>query len=159
MVWVGMAVSSPIAGWVSNRIGLRQLPTLVLLFFGLLASSVMIFAPPQSVFWMCFWLFFMGVCSAGQPVTFGMIHDLNPEKTLATSIALNNMLLIASCSILPPIVGMILSQGADGNAGGALTTSFATFQHAMLLVPIIVFLGMLVCYFFIDETHCKKVNT
>ena len=152
-VWIAMAISSPLAGWLSNHVKRRKSLTLFLLTIGLLASSVLIACPPNNYYGICALLFLLGVASSGQPVTFGMVHDTNSDKTLGTAISLNNMLLISSCSLLQPLVGYLMETIEPGLS---LPTQVATYQTAFLVVPISISIGIVICCLSTRETYCTR---
>lgn len=153
-VWIAMAIASPTAGWLSNYMRSRKVPCLTLLAIGLIASSMLILAPPTSAWKLNSLLFLLGVASAAQPVTFGMIHDNSSESCLGTAIAMNNMLLISSCSVLQPIVGILL-EWLQPSLSTPITAPM--YQNAFLVAPLASIIGMLVCHFCIQETHCQKI--
>lgn len=159
--WVGQAIASPCAGWISNYIRRRKLPCLCLLGIGLLTSCVLILMPPKAN-WLLACLFFsLGIASSAQPITFGMVFDSHEDKNLATAIALNNMLLISSCSFLQPLVGY----GLQWLTKSGQTVSLADYQSAFVIVPLTIALGIFICMFMIKESRCirqlyvKKTDT
>ena len=106
-VWVSMAVASPLAGWVSDYLQARILPTMCLLGLGLVASLVLVIGCPSQPWVVSLLLFALGVSSAAQPITFGLINDLNHKENMATAIALNNMILVCSTGLLTPVSGYL----------------------------------------------------
>ena len=155
-VWIAMAIASPVAGWWSNAVKERVRPIMILLSIGLVASLVLIVGQPSQPWLVSLLLFALGVSSAAQPVTFGLINDLNDDDTMATAIAFNNTVLVSSAGILLPICGYVLEYYAP--SAGGMPQTVAPFQAAFMIVPVIMLLCMVVFYYNIHETHCQNVN-
>lgn len=152
-LWVAMAISSPISGWVSNLIKNRKKPLFILLLSGLVASTALLaFPPTESPLLISLLLFVIGFSSSGQAVTFGFTHDNNEASVISTAIAFNNMILVLSAGILQPIVGYIITT-LQPNGG---TIALATYQYAFSLVPICSTMAIIVLQFALDETYCQK---
>lgn len=156
-VWIAMAVFSPIAGWFSDYIQERVRPILFLLSLGLAASLALIVLQPQNPTFVSFLLFLIGTSSAAQPITFGLINDVNSKETIATAIALNNMILVCSTGILTPISGYILEYYAS--FPGTLPSHPNAFMMAFLIVPASILFCMVAFYRTIEETHCKHASS
>ena len=154
-VWISMAIASPMAGWVSNYTKERIRPTMALLAVGLLASIVLIVGQPSHYGLVSFLLFAIGASSAAQPITFGLINDLNDDDAMATAISLNNnMILVCSTGILTPISGYILEYYAP--VTGNMPTTIAPYQAAFMIVPISIAICCGGVYCMVPETHCEN---
>lgn len=153
-VWISMAIASPMAGWVSNYTKERIRPTMALLAIGLVASVVLIVAQPSHYGLVSFLLFAIGTSSAAQPITFGLINDLNDDDVMATAISLNNMILVCSTGFLTPISGYLLEYYAP--VTGSMPTTIAPYQAAFMIVPISISICMAVFYCMVPETHCEN---
>ena len=155
-VWIAMAISSPLAGWVSNKMQQRKLPIFVLLVIGLISSVILVLCPPKhSPMLICALLFAIGVASSAQPITFGLIHDNNQPDVIATAMSFNNMMLISSACILQPFVGTLLTY-LESTMGVA--NSLQAFTYAFMITPITVFISMFILHFFVRETFCKPIS-
>ena len=155
-VWIAMAIASPLAGWYSDFIKERVRPTMLLLSVGLISSVILIALQPSNSYFVSFLLFMIGASSGAQPITFGLINDVNRKETMATAIALNNMILVCSTGVLTPISGYILEYYSP--ASNLMPTSIAAYQSAFMIVPISIALCMAVFYSTVKETHCKPIE-
>ena len=68
----------------------------------------------------------------------------------------NNMAVVIGGAILQPLVGAIL----DGTSNGAMdhgvqVYTAASYEKALLIIPVIYLIGLIVSLAFIKETHCK----
>ena len=153
-VWISMAVASPLAGWLSNYTKERIRPTMCLLGIGLTASILLIVYCPSNPYIVSMLLFAIGTSSAAQPITFGLINDLNHKDTMATAIALNNMILVCSTGVLTPISGYILEYYAPTTGG--MPSSIAPYQAAFMIAPISIAACMWAFYTLVPETNCEN---
>lgn len=150
-VWVAMAVASPIAGWWSDYWQLRKAPTLILLSIGFVASTILVCCPPTTPWMVSCLLALLGISSAAQPITFGMVNDHNKPSAIGTAVAVNNMALIASAMVLQPLTGVLI----DWSQGFHAAPSLIHYQQAFACVPICCLITILTCLFLTQETHCQ----
>jgi sugar phosphate permease len=155
-VWISMAIASPLAGWVSDHMKERVRPTMVLLGLALVASIILIMFKPSNYWVVSMLLFAIGTSSAAQPITFGLINDLNDDESMATAISLNNMILVCSTGILTPISGYLLEIYAP--ITGAMPTTIAPYQAAFMIVPISIIICMAIFYWYVPETGCQRLT-
>ena len=154
-VWISMAIASPLAGWVSDHMKERIRPTMILLGLALIASIILIMFKPSNYWVVSMLLFAIGTSSAAQPITFGLINDLNDDESMATAISLNNMILVCSTGILTPISGYLLELYAP--ITGAMPTTIAPYQAAFMIVPISIIICMAIFYWYVPETGCQRL--
>ena len=155
-VWISMAIASPLAGWVSDHMKERVRPTMILLGLALVASIILIMFKPSNYWVVSMLLFAIGTSSAAQPITFGLINDLNDDESMATAISLNNMILVCSTGILTPISGYLLELYAP--ITGAMPTTIAPYQAAFMIVPISITICMAIFYWYVPETGCQRLT-
>lgn len=157
MMWLGLGLLSPFVGWLSNLIGLRK-PILWLGSLIGLAASVLLIYTPGLPFWMAFiLLFFMGIASAAHILTFALVRDINRRSVIATGIGVNNMAVVIGGALLQPLVGGILSLLWDGHSviNGVQAHMASDYQIALLIVPILFFIGFLTALLLVKETYCR----
>ena len=155
-VWLGLAVTSPIIGWLSDKIQKRGILMLICSIVGVVASLIVIYVP-SIPFWSSYiWMFLMGAASAGQILSFAVIKDITPPTNIATAIGFNNMAVVLGGAIFQPLVGLLLKWNWDGGFVGD-TPFYSAYNYALALV--IIPLCYLACAassaIFIQETHCK----
>lgn len=155
-VWVAMAIASPLAGWVSDYMKERIRPTMVLLGVGLAASLILIVAKPSHYWVVSGLLFAIGASSGAQPITFGLVNDLNDKDSMATAISLNNMILVCSTGFLTPISGYLLELYAP--VTGVMPSTTAPYQAAFMIVPISIAICMAIFYWYVPETECQPLE-
>ena len=155
-IWLGLALTSPIIGWLSDKIGKRGILMLICSIVGIFSSLIVIYIPSLPFWTSYIWMFLMGCASAGQILSFAVIKDINPPTGIATAIGFNNMAVVLGGAIFQPLVGYILKWSWDGSLLGN-TPFYSNYDYAIALV--IVPLCYLVCSatsaLFIQETNCK----
>jgi MFS family permease len=159
-LWIGIAVWSPIVGRWSNLSQSRKKPLQWTALIGLITSILIVYNPTQSWPFMESLLFIMGISAAAQPVTFGVVKDLNPPHIAGIAVGFNNMATIAGGPIFQPLTGIILSalwhhQILDG----APVYSVHAYHVALCILPITCFIGLLTATYLLKETHCRPTYT
>ena len=152
-VWIAMAISSPIAGWWSDYSQSRLVPIFTLTGIGFVASILLVYPPLIQNWFICSLLFGLGVGSSAQPITFGLINDINAPSNTGTAVAFNNMALIASAMILQPLTGYLL----DILQGVSQVATLSDYQTAFLCVPLMTLLSAIIGFCTVRETHCKYI--
>lgn len=156
MVWVGVGLFSPLLGWLSDKYQRRKLFLSAATTLGLIASSLLLFAPRLPYSFVCILLFFIGCASSGNLLCFAVAKDINRPSVVSAAMGFNNMAVVLSGAVFQPIVGWVLSklwQGTMEHGAPLYTTS--NYTMALSCVPICYLVGLLVSIFFIRETYAK----
>lgn len=154
MMYVGWLIGGPIAGWYSDRTGVRRN-----LLFGagiatLLVTLVVAFIPHLSVNGAYILMLMVGFASTSQVVCFVAAMEHNPPAVAGTAIAATNMIIMLVGGMGEWAFGALL----DWFAGGHLTHGGypeAAYRKAILLLPAISAIG-LAAAFFLQEARRKK---
>lgn len=157
MIWLGIGLTSPLIGHLSDLIQRRLGITTTCSLIGLISSSVVLYFPLLP-FWMTFpFLFFFGIACAGQILSFALVRDINRPTVTGTAIGLNNMAVVLGGALFQPLVGWLLTLFWDGEIRqGIPIYHLATYELALSVVPICFAIGLITSIFFIEETHCKS---
>ena len=157
VVWIGIAVGSPIIGWWSDLIRSRRIPLIVCNLIGLIAALGVIYLPMSHIgIVMYAFLFMYGVAAAAQAITFGVVQDNNPSHVAGTALGFNNMAVIFGGLVIQPIVVIILKNTWTGDMlHGAPLYSLANYLMAFSLIPLCSILGIIVSTLLLKETHCE----
>lgn len=157
-VWYGIALGSPIIGWLSDRISSRRIPIILCAIIGLVSATMLIYAHVESVITIETLLFFFGLSAASQPVTFGLIVDNNPNEIIGTAIGFNNMAAISG-ALLQVLVGILISTMWQGQMiSGTPIYTIYEFKYAFAVIPCISLIAIFTSIFLIKETNCKKIE-
>jgi nitrate reductase gamma subunit len=115
-----------------------------------------IYFPSIPVFAVYVLLFFVGLFSSAELLSFSLAIELNSMRAKATTAAFTNFMISCGDAIVQPLVGFLL----DLNWSGALhdgirVYSTRDYQMALSCLPITLILGFF-CLFFVKEHSEKK---
>lgn len=127
LMWIGIAVGSPLIGWWSDYIKSRRLP---LTLSGIIGFVSMLFVisgsdAPQVLIGVA--LFLAGAACSGQALSFAVVNDNSLDKTRAAAIGFNNMAVVIAGAIFQPLVGILIKDQTVWNyqvGGGVLAVCF-----------------------------------
>ena len=159
LIFIGFAVGAPVFGWLSDWLQNRK----KVMFWGTLTSSLcltmVIYFPHASYYFLTLLLFLFGFTISSFLLCFTMIREINPLILSATAIGFMNSFDALFGSFSDPLTGKILDLYWDGKlVEGARIFSVATYQKALLFLPIYLLIS-LIFLLFIKETNCKDINT
>lgn len=155
---VSLAVGTLLAGWISDRIGLRKpviLSSAVIYAFSWLA---LIYIPWQPG-WLAMILFVLiGLTSGGFVVTYPCAKEVTRPALSGMAISLVNTGLFLGAAIMQPLFGWVLDLGWDGKTlNGINLYSWENYQSAMLLMFAFAVVAVIAALR-IKETHCKNLT-
>lgn len=156
--WLGIALASPLIGWLSDFIGRRCILMTSCALAGTVAMLVVVFVTNIPIAVLYLLIFILGFASAGQTLSFAVIKDnISPHINGAAN-GFNNMILVASGLLFQPLIGKILDiywQGATQN--GVHIYGLYSYQIAFSMLAACYFLAALISIFLIKETRCIAV--
>jgi MFS family permease len=157
VIWIGVAIGSPLFGWISGYIRSRKKPIITAMSINFISCLGIALWHPLSFIEMNTILFFLGLSSAAMSVTFGLVNDNNKPEVVGTAIGFNNMAVILGATILQPIGGYIINLFWDGKFSiGIPIYKLDGYLYAFSILPILSICGILVCALFLKETNCIK---
>ena len=153
MMWIGVAVSSPILGWWSNHISARRLPLIVSALIGVVASAILVLIQPLPPFIVGVLVFLIGAACGGQALSFASVKENNPEHLQATALGFNNMAVVISGFIFQPLSSALIQYHWDGAVvNGSPMYHAQDYQLGMILIPMVFLVGLLMSSFGIRES-------
>lgn len=154
LIWIGVALGSPLIGWWSDKIKSRRLPLIVSAVIATISATAILYLGAIPHLLMQLLLFGYGLGAASQMLSFAVIHDINPTKILGTANGINNMFVTLGGLLLLPLVGLILNSTWNHHdfIQGVPAYSPSDFHLALLFIPIVGVLNILVSVFCIKET-------
>ncbi|MDX8430993.1 MAG: MFS transporter [Candidatus Algichlamydia australiensis] len=154
LIWLGMAIGSPTWGWLSDRVKRRKSVLSLAALIGLVSSSLLFF-PINQEFILIAVIFFLGLASAGQALSFASATETVPTALHSACIGLNNCLVILCSSFVPPFCSSII-QSASPTINGVVTYTEESFTKGLAIIPILFLLAFLISTFLIKETFCRQ---
>lgn len=151
-IWIGVAVTSPIHGVISNWIKRRKVVLIISSIIGFMSSLMIIYGPQLSNFIVCFLLFLFGLACASQILAFALIKENNRPSVIGTGMGFNNMAVVLGGAILQPLVGFLMNKVGANSEG---TYSLFSYAFSLAIVPLCFLLAAFISIFFIKETYTK----
>lgn len=158
MIFVGWAIFSPIAGWLSDRSGRRNPIMMLGSLVCLTAFATLIFYTPDKTAMIMLLIFLTGAGGSAMTAGFSSVRELNHPSFSSTALGLMNMFIVGAGAVMQPLIGWLLDKHWDGvMADGARVYSseaFTTALTSLLAVTFVAFIGTLL----LRETYCKQTD-
>lgn len=159
MLYLGWLIGCPFAGWFSDFWGRRKAP----MFWGAITSGMlfwfMLFFPEIPLYVLGTLLFISGLLCSSEVVSFVAGFEANEKHLKGTAMATVNMIITIVGGLCQPLVGYILLVLAEKRAvegyTTVLTNTAGDYRTALMVLPIVMFLGAIIC-FFMKETFIKN---
>lgn len=108
LLLIGWAISAPLSGRISDRLGRRK-PLLVLGSAGLvLIVGLLVMLPGLPLIITISLLVMAGISGATMTSCFALVREVMPEHLAGASVGIVNSMTVASGAVLQPIVGLVL---------------------------------------------------
>ncbi len=140
MIWIGLAIGSPLLGKLSDQFQRRKPYLLGAALLGALASLALLYLPTQNKPLFALLFFLLGVASGGQCLSFANVTDNAPEELQGIAVGANNSM-IGLFGALFPLLMTIYTRGH--------------FEIGFLLMPIAYGMAFLITLTGIRETFCR----
>ncbi len=161
MVWIGIAISCPLVGLLSERIQQRLSLLRYMALLGLIASIGILFGTQLSFVVMCVFGFLLGFSASGAILTFAMVNDINAPSNLGTALGFNNMMVVAGGALLHPLVGYILHTVWSGTVvNNTPVYSAQEYRLGLIVIPIIYVIALLMSWKSLKESYwdARKIS-
>lgn len=154
MIWLGIGVGSPLLGWVSDRIESRRVALITSSILGLIATLILLYLPNLPYGWVYIVLFVLGLGAGGQTVSFAVVKENNPPELVGTASGFNNLSVLIGGALFQPLVGYLLQHSnAWRLVNGVHVYSLASYNVALLVMPLCFLASLLIATFLIKESH------
>lgn len=154
LMWLGLAIGSPIVGIISTLLNNRVLPLIVTSSMGITAFGLLLhFNFSQTAVGVL--LFFGGVACTGQALCFTLVKDNNPISIRGTAIAFNNMAVVVSGALFQPIIGKVIELGHQNT----IMYDANNYKNGVYIIFAAYILAFITALFFIKESDEEKLNT
>ncbi|NGX45805.1 MAG: putative sulfoacetate transporter SauU [Chlamydiae bacterium] len=153
MIWVGLAVGSPLLGKISDAMCRRKPVAALSAAIGLAGSLMFLFIPEINEYFLSVLFFLIGLGGAGQNLSFAIMSEHAPKVLRATAVSLNNTAVMGFGALLPLIVTAIIHSFA---LDGRLTV--VAFEKGFLALPVCFGIALFISIFMQKETFCRQQN-
>lgn len=155
LMFIGTMIGSPLAGWISDRIGSRRKPMIAGALLSLASMGLLLWLPTDSVLLLAGCFFLIGFFTSSQIISYALISESVPAPIVGTSISIASML-IMSGGMTEALFGWLLDISWDGTlVNGAPFYSEKSFLLAMAIMPIAFIIG-LICALTIRESYTHR---
>ncbi len=137
MLYLGIAIGSPIAAQISDRLNNRvSVMSLSALFTTVIFLSIL-YIPNLPLNFMFGMLFIAGAFNGGQILSFACVKDAVPNRLSGTAMGFTNAVVMMSGIIFQPLLGILLDFSWDGTlaADGTRAYTIDSYHVAILAVP------------------------
>jgi MFS family permease len=157
IVWAGIAVGSPVIGWLSEVILRRKILLILAAIIGLFSSIATIYFNAMPIWLLFCCLFGIGIAASGQSLSFAVIKDNHTLNTTSAANGLNNMAIVFGGALFQPLAGKLLDAYWHGERLKNTPVYSAHAYHiALFVLPICYIIAIIVSGFLIKETFCKS---
>lgn len=157
-IFFGWMFGSPFFGWMSDFLARRKPPMIIGAIGGLITLTSVIYIQNLPTYTLAMLLFAFGFLSSGFILAFALIKEINPARYSATSIGFTNTLNSVWCTILQPVVGIVLDFLWQGKMKDHVRIYNITNYHfALSILPLLIICSIILLPF-IKETFCKPVD-
>lgn len=154
MIWLGIGIGSPLLGWVSDRFASRRLALVISAVLGLSATLCLLYQTDLSYYWAYFVLFVFGLGAGGQTVSFAVVKENNAPELVGTASGFNNLSVLIGGALFQPFVGYMLQHSNSWRLmNGVHIYSVASYQKALIVVPLCFLASLIIALFVIKESH------
>lgn len=157
LLWLGIAVGSPLLGWWSDVLGRRKLPLACAAVLGLNTMALLIYCKDLPLSLVGILLFLIGAACSGQALSFAVVKENNLPGNNAAAIGFNNMAVVVAGAIFQPIIGKLIQLHSPTQAGQQIHYSSYDFQFGLSILPLCFGVALFISLFFIRETFGKNI--
>ena len=159
MTAVGLLISAPLSGWVSDRwLGLRRPPliaaaALYVLIWALLALP----RTPVPLDWLGPLCFLLGFASGGVSLLFPFIREVNDPRHVGVALGCQNLPIFLGFAVMQWLTGVLLDANwAGAVASGSRVYPLEAFRAAFTLCFAVAFASFVMACL-TTETRCRNV--
>lgn len=158
MIFLGTMIGSPLAGFISDKLGLRKLPMKIGALVSLGLVLILIYVPHLSYAVLLAVFFFLGLISSSQVISYPLIAESNPSHITAMSVSVVSFTTLFGGGFVGiPLFGYILNWHWNGLVQqGVAVYSVSNYHVAMLMMPISLILAF-IATLGLKETKCRRV--
>jgi MFS family permease len=159
MTAVGLLISAPLSGWVSDRwLGLRRPPLIAATaLYAAVWALIALPTTPVPLGWMGPLCFLLGFASGGVSLVFPCIREVNDPRHVGVALGSQNLPIFLGVALMQWLTGVLLDANWTGAvAGGSRVYPVAAYSKAFTLSFIVAFASFVMACL-TTETRCRNV--
>lgn len=154
MIFIGFALSSPLAGWLSDRIKKRKPIILCSIVLSFILMSSILYFPHLKTSTVALLLFLYGMSNVAVATSYAVASEIVPSPIAATSMAFANMASVIIGALFQPIIGYFLELNwGHVIAHGIHVYSAQDYRVAMLILPACTIISLIAWCFLKESYH------
>ena len=154
-IFIGFAISSPLAGFLSDKIQKRKPIMFFSAMLSLILMAIVLYVPGIPVWGISLLLFGYGASNVAVATSYAVACEQVPSDVSGTSMSFANMASVIIGALLQPVIGALLERNwghVIKNNISVYTT--ANFHHALITLPLCIVVS-LVAWCFLKESYQK----
>lgn len=152
MTFIGMAIGSPLLGWISAQFDNRKIPMAVASLIACASLTTIVYWPNLSEVWACILFFLFG--SAGTYVlAFVMTRRFSQSIYVATAVGFVNMISMFGSAVLTYLIGWLLDtvRSSQVASNGEPFYSASDYHWSLIVLPLFYAISALLIVPFIRD--------
>lgn len=158
LLFIGLGIGGPIAGWLSDYLKTRVIIMRASAFLSLCSLSILLYMPlpKASIPLLCL---IYGLSNTGLCVSYAFASELNRPSVGGTSLAFANMASVILASVFQPIVGLLLDVHRTGQLYHNKTPVYvpADYHFAMFMLPVCLVISFVISLYLNDKMARTKI--
>ncbi len=153
MTFVGMAVGSPVLGWVSSVFDNRKMPMMISSIIAAIALTLIVFLPSLNGLGAAVLFFIFGSCGT-YVLAFVMTRRFTQPTFVATAVGFVNMVSMFGSAILTYMIGWLLDNVSSGALAqnGERLYSVSDYHISLVVLPLFYAISALIVVPFIRDS-------
>jgi len=151
-IWLGIAIGSPVIGWVSDCINQRRIIMIICGLLGTIFMTIVLIFSNIPILSLNAMMLILGISSAGQTLPFAIIRDHHTLSTSSTANGFNNLCIVCGGIFFPLIIGNFLDIFWHGQVSyGHRIYDLHNYRIALSILPLCYLLSTIISIFGIKE--------
>ncbi len=160
MLGLGVAIGSPLAGWLSDRWRRRRRPFAV--FGAAYALCWLVLAATGGgqlrATWLAPFLLVMGVAGGGLALVFACVREVNDSARVGLAIGFCNLPIFLAFGLVQLVSGVVLDARWQGLAVQGARVYSADAYRALFTVCLAIAVGAAAAATLVSETRCRNIS-
>ena len=149
LIFLGTTIGSPLAGFISDKIGKRKSPMVMGAILSLLLVGMLFINTAPSFQFLSFVFFSLGLTTSAQVISYPAIFESNPPEVTGICESLSAVLIMSGVTLFPLTYGIMLDMN------GHSTYTAGDHYFAFLILPITLVISLILALM-VKETNCQQ---
>jgi sugar phosphate permease len=141
-VYLGIALASPIFGWLSQKIKIQKFLIPNAVICTILTTAIIYLPLPKENYFLHIVMLLIGATCSVYQLVFSIINQTTPAHYQGIANGMTNMICMSGAPLIQPLIGLILTLTQNGILDGYENYSVAEYQLALWLIPLTLFISV-----------------